>query len=61
MIIEENREEYKGFLDALREIGSVNMFGATPYLEETYPELTKKEARQVLLDWMNTFHERNTQ
>jgi len=45
------------FLDELRESGAVNMFGASPYLREMYPELSKAEARQVLGYWMKTFGE----
>ena len=51
-------EEYLEFLDILRESGVTNMFGATPYLQEEYPELSKKEARDILTYWMNTFSER---
>jgi len=43
------------FLDELRESGAVNMFGASPYLREMYPALSKAEARQVLGYWMKTF------
>ena len=45
------------YLDMLRESGKINMFGAAPYLVEAY-ELTRYEARDILLEWMQTFDER---
>lgn len=48
------------FLDALRESGVTNMFGAAPYLVQEFPELTAQESRKVLVDWMETFAERTT-
>jgi hypothetical protein len=52
-------DEHLKYLDDLRESGETNMFGARPYLLETYPELTKREAGQVLTYWMHTFGERH--
>lgn len=52
------REEYLRYLDALRESGATNMFGAAPYLTETF-SLSKSEARTILSYWMETFAERN--
>lgn len=46
------------YLDALRESGATNMFGAAPYLEREFG-LTRKEAREVLTYWMVTFESRN--
>jgi len=51
--------EYFLFLDELRESGETNMFGAVPYLQEAYTELTKQEAKAILLEWMRTFSERH--
>lgn len=48
-------KEYFDFLDALRESGATNMFGARPYLMEAYPELSEKEASKILSDWMKNF------
>lgn len=42
------------FLDQLRESGSINMFGAAPYLAEAFG-LSKNEAREVLRQWMESF------
>jgi len=48
-------EEYYRFLDRLRESGATNMFGAAPYLQVSYPELSKEEATKVLVNWMDAF------
>lgn len=39
------------FLNALRESGEVNMFGATPYIQEEF-DVTRKEAEGILIRWM---------
>lgn len=52
-------EEQLVYLDVLRESGVVNMFGAAPYVQDEFPELTKDEARKVLTYWMQTFGERH--
>lgn len=36
------RENYFAFLDALRESGRINMFGAAPFLRDAFPELRKQ-------------------
>lgn len=46
------RENYFAFLDALRESGRINMFGAVPFLRETFPELSVEQANAVLISWM---------
>lgn len=51
-------EEHLEFLDWLREDGATNMYGARPYIEESFPELDKKQATQVLIYWMETFAQR---
>jgi len=50
--------EYFEYLDDLRESGVTNMFGAAPYLQEAFG-LSRYEARDVLLKWMETFNERH--
>ncbi len=45
------REEFT-YLNRLRESGEVNMFGAAPYLEMEF-ELTNREARRIVADWMS--------
>ena len=52
-------EKYLEYLDALRESGITNMFGARPYLMNAYPKLSKDEAKEVLSYWMKTFGERH--
>lgn len=43
---------YFDFLDALRESGATNMFGAAPYLAAEFPELSKNHAQTILSGWM---------
>ena len=47
--------EHKQYLDCLRESGVVNMFGAREYLMDEFPDLTKRLAQAILLEWMETF------
>lgn len=56
----ENYEEYFEYLDALRESGVTNMFGAAPYLVEEFG-MNRSKARSVLSEWMCTFNERHPQ
>jgi hypothetical protein len=46
--------DYHAYLDALRDSGATNMFGATPYLEKEF-SLTSDEACGILTDWMENF------
>lgn len=52
-------DEMLEYLDDLRESGVTNMFGAVPYVERNFPELTEGEAKEVLFFWMKTFTERH--
>jgi hypothetical protein len=45
------KEVYFKFLDALRESGVTNMFGAAPYLAGAFT-LSNSEAREILQEWM---------
>jgi hypothetical protein len=50
------------FLDALRETGATNMFGAVPYILQEFEgcrEITKQQAKAMLAEWMRTFSERH--
>lgn len=57
------KDEHLEFLDALRESGATNMFGARPYLMEEFPSLYEPghaamrdgKAAQVLRYWMDSF------
>ena len=46
--------EYFEYLDALRESGVTNMFGAGAYLEDHFG-LSRYEARDILLEWIQSF------
>ena len=52
-----NRETLFEYLDALRDSGVTNMFGAGPYLQEAFG-LSRWEAKDVVLAWMQTFRDR---
>ena len=56
-------EEYFEYLDQLRESGVTNMFGAVPYLQAEFPELSFDRARasQVLQLWMQWRRGQETQ
>jgi len=45
------------FLDALRESGAVNMWGASPYVEEAF-DVSRREAKALTSEWMRTFSDR---
>jgi hypothetical protein len=47
-------ENYFAYLNALRESGVVNMFGAAPYLQDAF-NLSRAEARDIVLKWMESF------
>jgi len=49
-----NLQEIYQYLDALRESGVTNMFGAGIYLQEEYG-IDKYEARTILGFWMKDF------
>jgi hypothetical protein len=48
------------FLDELRDSGVTNMFGASPYIIASFPEL-KRQEHQYLSKWMSTFEERHSE
>jgi hypothetical protein len=50
MTMTEVRPEFH-YLNQLLASGAVNMFGAAPHVESMF-DLTRKEARQVVSDWM---------
>ena len=53
---EEFQTEYFDFLDRLRLLGTTNMLGAVPYLEDEFA-LSQDEAKSVLLMWMESYKE----
>tara|TARA_R100001015_G_C4524357_1_gene92507 strand:+ start:257 stop:439 length:183 start_codon:yes stop_codon:yes gene_type:complete len=55
-----DKDEVFGFLDELRESGITNMFGAAPFIRSAFPDVDKKESRELLGEWMKTFSERQS-
>jgi len=49
--------EHLDYLDALRDSGITNMFGASPYIVDEF-KVSTKEAREILTYWMKTFSKR---
>jgi len=47
-------QKYIDYLNALRESGITNMYGAGEYLMDTF-DLQKVEARKILANWMSNF------
>jgi hypothetical protein len=45
---------YFAYLNALRESGSINMFGAAPHLAAAF-SLSNSQARDILLKWMESY------
>jgi hypothetical protein len=57
--IKEEWEEYYKVLEGIRRTGVVNMFGAAPYLKEFCPELSEKESKEILCNWIHNYNELN--
>jgi hypothetical protein len=57
--IKEEWEDYYKILEAIRESGITNMFGAAPYLQELCPELSREEANKILCNWISNYKELN--
>jgi hypothetical protein len=53
-----DKEEIFEYLDELRESGVTNMWGAGPYVEDEF-ELGRREAGELVGEWMETFTERH--
>ncbi len=49
--------EYYDTLELIRKLGIVNMWGAAPYLREFHSELTREEAKDILLTWIDNYGE----
>jgi hypothetical protein len=52
-----NKNNVFNYLDALRDSGITNMFGATPYIERVF-DIPRKEAMDLLVEWMESFKEK---
>ena len=53
--IKEEWEEYYKVLEGIRRTGVVNMWGASPYLKEFCPELSEKESKEILVNWISNY------
>lgn len=51
--IQENKHIFK-YLFSLRETGYTNMFGAVPYIQETFDK-DRRTSGELLQYWMNNF------
>jgi hypothetical protein len=51
----ERLTEYFEYLDALRESGRTNMYGASLYLRDEYPGMANVESHAILSAWMGSF------
>lgn len=52
----EQEQEVMQYLNALRDSGVTNMFGATPHIEQEFG-INKREAARILSLWMRNFNE----
>ena len=58
--IREDWEEYYFTLEGIRRTGVVNMWGASPYLRECFPnKLSNEEAREILCNWIHNYDKLN--
>lgn len=55
MTKKEDLKMYFDFLEELRQSGQTNMLGARPYLQAVFPNLSDKEAKDILVKWMESF------
>lgn len=53
-----DKREVFAYLDTLRESGMTNMFDTTSYIQDEFG-LSRKEARNLLLEWMRFFAEQH--
>lgn len=51
-------DEHLRYLDALRDSGATNMFGAGPYVQRRF-SVSSDEAHEILGYWMNSFSARH--
>jgi hypothetical protein len=53
-MIKSNEQEVFQYLNALRESGMTNMYGAGAFLRDRF-DFSKQEAREFLMAWMEQF------
>ena len=51
------QDEVNQFLNHVKELGVVNMFGVGHYIQEQF-DVTKYDANRFLSEWMSSFEER---
>jgi len=56
--VKHTTEEINEYLTLLRDMGSINMFGAVPYLEDQF-DMSRAEAKAALFAWMDSFKEKS--
>ncbi len=54
-----NRQKYFDFLDDVGRSGLVRMSVSSPVLREEFPELSYREALDVLQEWISSFPRQN--
>jgi len=56
-------KKYFDYLNQLRQSGETNMFGAVPYLQKEFPELSfnAEQAQEILKAWMSGFQSPHVQ
>lgn len=57
--IKEEWKEYYDVLEGIRRTGICNMWGASVYLKEFCPELSEKESKEILLNWISNYNTLN--
>lgn len=57
MELEFAMDKYFRYLEKLRDSGETNMYGAAPYLQREFPELSfdPERAKKVLIAWIESF------
>lgn len=53
--IKEEWDEYYKVLEGIRRTGVCNMWGAATYLKEFCPELSEKDADDILCNWITNY------
>lgn len=54
--IKEEWEEYYNVLENIRQMGICNMWGANIPLKQVCPELSEKEAKEILCNWISNYN-----
>ena len=51
--------EYYKTLEGIRRTGVVNMWGAAPYLQACFPDISEQKATDILLSWIANYDDLN--